>query len=171
MDPQPNGKWYANLDTLGDGRGWEWIPNPPTDPMRWYIKAIDDKGKASQLATRTFVVKRCDTEAQFGQSSYSPSLLCLSKPTTFYGSARDEDGINGSSAEFVYTYLLKDGTKKTASKRMTGNNDGAWYYQVSLQADATWRTNRDTVTFFVRTTDRFGGVSEGGSGKITVTSC
>jgi hypothetical protein len=162
------GKWFANLDSLGDKIT---ITSPPTDSLRWYIKAVDTAGKATQLATRSMTVRRCDTEAQFGQSSYSPSLLCLSKPTTFYASASDPDGINGSSAVFVYTYLLADGTSKTAKAVMTGNNDGAWYYHVSLQANSTWRTNRDTVTFFIRTTDRFGGVSEGGSGKITVTSC
>ena len=56
------GKWYANLDTLGDKIT---ITDPPTDTLRWYIRAVDDKGKASQIATRDHHDPRCDTEAQF----------------------------------------------------------------------------------------------------------
>ena len=162
------GKWYANLDTLGDKIT---IPNPPTGSLKWYIKAVDDKGKASQTSTRSITIKRCDTEAQFGQTSSYPATMCSSQPTSFYGSAKDPDGINGSSAVFVYTYLRNDGTYKTAKKQMTGGLDGWWYYQVSLQPGAAWSILRDTMTFYIQTTDKYGGVSKGGSGKIIVTKC
>ena len=54
MDPNViRGKWYANLDTLGDKI---YIPNPPTGTLRWYIKAVDEKDKASQ--TRLDVLRK-----------------------------------------------------------------------------------------------------------------
>ena len=62
MNSTTKGKWSANLDTLGDKI---YIPSPPTDPLRWYIKAVDDTGLSSRISTRTITVKRCDTEAQF----------------------------------------------------------------------------------------------------------
>lgn len=162
------GKWYANLDTLGDKIT---IVSPPTDTLSWYIKAVDGKNVASQTKTASITVRRCDVEAVFGSSSYYPTAMCLSGPTSFYGSASDPDGIGGSSAVFVYTYRRTDGTTRTAKKRMTGNNDGDWYYWTSLQAGADWSTGRATMTFYIQTTDRYGGVSTGGSGKILVTGC
>jgi hypothetical protein len=162
------GRWYANLDTLGDRIA---ITSPPTDTLRWYVRAVDTKNAASQSKTFGITVHRCDTEATFGQSSYSPSPMCPSRPTTFFGSASDPDGINGSSAVLVYTYRRADGSMRTAQVRMTGNNDGAWYYHVSLQPDSGWSQMRDTMTFYILTTDRYGGTSKGGSSKITVTNC
>jgi hypothetical protein len=97
--------------------------------------------------------------------------VCPNQDTWFYGSASDRDGINGSSAVLVYTYRLKDGTQRTAKKRMSGNNDGNWYYQVSLRPGANWDLGRAPLTFYLITTDRYGGTSKGGSGKTTVTNC
>jgi hypothetical protein len=163
------GKWYANLDTLGDKIT---ITDPPTDGLRWYIKAVDDTGLSRQSKTFTITVKRCDSEADFGSSSsYPENLMCPGQTTTFYGSASDPDGINGSSAVFVYEYLRADGTQRTGKKQMTGGNDGRWYYQVNLTPGDAWSFQRSPMTFYIQTTDQYGGVSRGGSGKMTVTSC
>jgi hypothetical protein len=162
------GRWYANLDTLGDKIS---IPNPPTGTLRWYIKAVDDTGKSSQTKTFSITIRRCDTEATFGSSSSYPSPLCASQPIRLYGSASDPDGINGSSAVVVYTYVRTDGSQKTVRKRMTGTRDGPWYYQVQIQSDSGWSTARAPFTWYIETTDQFGGVSKGGAGKATFTAC
>jgi len=114
-------------------------------------------------------IRRCDTEADFGQSSYSP--ICSSHPTSIYGNADDPDGIGPTSAVLVYTYVLNDGTTRTARKRMDGNNDGRWYYSVQIQAGANWDLNRSSFTFYIETTDRYGGTSRGGAGKTQATNC
>ena len=46
------GRWYANLDTLGDkiGKG----------TLRWYIRATDREGLASRIDTRDITVRECD---------------------------------------------------------------------------------------------------------------
>jgi hypothetical protein len=160
------GSWFANLDTLGDRIS---INDPPTGTLRWYIQATDDEGESSRIDTRLVTIRRCDSEADFGQSSYG--LICTSRPTFIYGNAADPDGIGPRSAVLVYTYLRADGTKRTARKQMTGNNDGRWYYQTSLQAGPGWNTNRAPFRFYIETTDRFGGTSRGGSGETDVTSC
>jgi hypothetical protein len=50
------GKWYANLDTLGDKIS-------PTGTLSWYIKAVDGRNVASQTRTASITIKRCDTTA------------------------------------------------------------------------------------------------------------
>jgi len=167
-DQTIKGKWYANLDTLGDKII---IPSPPTATLRWYIKAVDDTGKSSQTGTYSITIKRCDTEASFGNSSYSPTPLNQCRPSTIYGSASDPDGIDGSSAVVVLTYVRADGSQKTIRKRMTGTRDGPWYYHVQIQPDAGWSTARAPFSWYIETTDQFGGVSKGGASKGYVSSC
>ena len=43
-----NGRWFANLDTLGDKIT---INDPPTGTLRWYIQATDDEGETSRIDT------------------------------------------------------------------------------------------------------------------------
>ncbi len=52
------GKWYANLDSLGDKIS---IPKPPTGALSWYIKAADGKNATSQSKTSSITVRRCDS--------------------------------------------------------------------------------------------------------------
>ncbi len=169
MDPNTiRGKWYANLDTLGDKIT---IPNPPTGTLRWYIKAVDGAGIASQTSTKTITIKRCDTEATFGYASTYPGTPCLSQPFNVYGSASDPDGINGSSAVLVYTYIRTDGSQRTVRKRMTGDRDGQeYFYQAQVQPGSGWAA-REPFTWYIETKDAFGGVSKGGGGKTTVLGC
>jgi hypothetical protein len=162
------GKWYANLDTLGDGIS---IKGPPTDGMAWYIRAVDDLGKASTSSTRSLTIRRCDTEAVFGGSS-TFRQTCPSNDLWFYGSASDPDGIGSSSATLVYTYVRADGqSSRTKRLRMSGNNDGAWYYSAKVTLDADWKALRASFTFRIETRDRYGGTSRGGEGKGTVSRC
>ncbi len=161
--------------TLSSGRyvtslgGSFTIKSPPTDPLRWYIRAVDTKGAVTTGPTSTITIRRCDTEADIGQSSYSP--ICVSMPTWIYSNAADPDGIGPTSAVVVYTYVLKDGTTRTARKQMVGNNDGRWYYSVSIQAGANWDLNRSPFNFYIETTDMYGGKTRGGDGKTQATSC
>jgi hypothetical protein len=50
------GKWYANLDTLGD-------KITKSGALSWYIKAVDTKNKASQTKTASMTIRICDTTA------------------------------------------------------------------------------------------------------------
>ncbi len=162
------GKWYANLDTLGDKIS---IPNPPTGSLRWYIKAVDGAGFTSQLSSRTITVKRCDTEAQFvSQWASPPNSLCLNTDTNFYGRANDPDGIGASSAVLVYTYQLADGTKRTKRKDMKGSLDGDWYYSTTLRRGANWATGRVFMTWHIETRDQYGGKSRSQDSQINVSS-
>ena len=160
------GRWSAVLDTRRDKIV---INNPPSGTLRWYIEATDDTGLDTRIDTRLVDIRRCDTEADIGQSS--AQLICRSNPSWVYGSADDPDGIGPQSAVLVYSYFLNDGTKRTARKRMNGNNDGRWYYSVQIQAGANWNLNRSPFTFYIETTDAYGGKTRGGAGETDVTSC
>jgi hypothetical protein len=154
-----NGKWSAPIDTTADKIT---IPNPPTGNLRWYIKAVDKTGLASQTNAVTITIRRCDTEATFGQPSLSPTPMCPSRATTFYISASDPDGIAGSSAYLVYTYRRTDGTTKTVRKQMAYSDQaGSTYlYLVNVQPGAAGRLTRTFVP--LRTRDQYDG-SEGPS--------
>jgi hypothetical protein len=166
-DDTIKGKWYANLDTLGDRIT---IPDPPTGTLRWYIRAVDDKGLDRRTDTRAMSIRRCDTEAQFGGSSIQPGGICA--PINVFGSAEDPDGIGRTSAVLVYTYLRQDGTPVTKRKRMTGSQDGdPWYYRVTIQPESSWSDNRFSFSVHLETTDRFGGTSRGGDAKTIVPGC
>jgi hypothetical protein len=162
------GRWFANLDTLGDKI---FLRNPPSGTLRWYIQATDDEGKSSRIDTRNVSIRRCDTESTVRQFNPFQTPLCPSRPTYFYGGAGDPDGINGSSADLIYTYVRKNGTKRTVTVPMDGNNDGDWYYQVSVQPGAGWSLNRDPFTYYMRTTDQWGGTTRTPSEQTTVTNC
>lgn len=158
------GKWYANLDTLGDGIT---IPTPPSGTLSWYIKAVDVKGKASQTKPSSIAVRRCDTGATFGSSGASSASICRAQPISFYGSASDPDGIGPTSAVLVYTYWAGGMAQQTVQAQMTGSWDGRWYYDVTVIPPPDLGDNRQLVTtYYLQTTDAYGGTSEGGAGKI-----
>jgi hypothetical protein len=161
------GKWYANLDTLGDKI---FIQSPRTDPLRWYIRATDKKGKVTNLATRTMTIRRCDTPADLQTSGPQPVPMCPGRTTWFYASASDPDGIDGSSAVLSYTYVRKDGSKRTVVVPMPGNNDGRWYYNVSVVPGAGWSLSAP-FTWYVQTTDLYGGKTNASGTSTRVTSC
>jgi hypothetical protein len=160
-----SGKYVASLP------GPFSITSPPTDPLRWYIRAVDAKGATTTGQTHTITIRRCDSPADIGQSSYSP--ICATKPTLIYSNAADPDGIGPNSAVLVYTYVLNDGTTRTARKRMTNTDSSGsrWFYDVQIQAGANWDLNRSPFSFYVETTDIYGGKTRGGAGKTQATNC
>ena len=160
------GKWYANLDTLGDKIS---IPKPPTGSLSWYIKAVDLKNVSAQTKTVSMSIRRCDSQATFGLY-VSPTSMCLNTPTTFYVDVTDADGLIKSSAVLVYTYLLTSGASKTVKAQMTySDNNGPThlYYRLPLQALKTWSL-RAPVTWYAQSTDVFGGVSRSAVQKIAI---
>jgi hypothetical protein len=155
------GKWYANLDSLGDEIS---IASPPTDALRWYIKAVDKAGKATQLATRTLTVRRCDSEATFkglGQVGPSQCAASTSLDIQVWASDGDQPG-NGLKVDFHWsirnprTGLGPITGKMTATTKRaeyyggtTSTFDGskpAGYYQVELSV-------------YTVTTDQYGGTT------------
>jgi len=159
-------KWYANLDTLGDKVA-------QTGTLSWYIKAVDDKNVASQTKTASIKIRRCDSPAVFSSVSTSSTLVCASKPTYFYATVSDPDGLKTTSAVLVYTYVLADGSQRTAKSQMTyTDQSGArFFYDFALTAGSKWSLARTPMTYYVQTTDLFGGVSKSGASKVTVTNC
>ncbi len=65
------GKWYANLDTLGDQIP---ITTPPTGTLKWYMTAPDSKGAASKTVDGTrSPISRCDSPADNFGVGYTPA--------------------------------------------------------------------------------------------------
>jgi len=69
--------------------------------------------------------------------------------------------------------VLADGSQRTAKSRMTyTDQSGArFFYDFGLTAGSKWSLARTPMTYYVQTTDLFGGVSTSGASKITVTNC
>ncbi|HYO43972.1 MAG TPA: hypothetical protein VES19_12305 [Candidatus Limnocylindrales bacterium] len=147
------GKWYANLDTLGDKIT---ITDPPTDNLRWYIKAVDDKGKASQLAARTLQVRRCDTEASF-KGPY-PSGSCTAAGLALETYATDRDQPNGG-LRTVFEWRIENPRRPdfgTISGNEAGRDAGGGYYRATITFD-TKLYYQARLTLSVTTTDLYGG--------------
>ncbi len=67
----------------------------------------------------------------------------------------------------VYTYWAQGPVQRTAQARMTGNWDGNWYYHVTVTPPPDLLGSRQFVTTYsLQTTDAYGGISEGGAGKV-----
>ena len=164
------GKWYANLDTLGDNIT---IPNPPTGTLRWYIKAADTKGASTQGAQHTITIRRCDSEARFSTNSALTSYTCCPQPPQNTTSVKlrwtlsisDPDGLTGLSL----TYQVKNaqnGNSRTQTIRVQGAGPRFTVFSAPLDGEAFFGSNQ--VTWTVTTTDRYGGTSSA-SNKATVT--
>lgn len=156
------GKWYANLDTLGDKIT---IVDPPTDTLRWYIKAIDDKGKASQTSTRDITIRRCDTEAQFdGVFPRNPNNLypCDTTATITIGTyANDADQPNDGLKVVFHWSLFNPRTKDgPITGKVTATTQRGNYYQgVTRNFDGN-RFYYAQLTVYAVTTDRYGGTTK-----------
>lgn len=167
------GAWLANLDTLGDRIT---IPKPPTGTLRWYVRAKDAKGASSQTKAQAITVRRCDSEAVFGNSDMTSWTLCAGERVTFYGSATDRDSPTASTplrAVLVYSYRSTSGARKTVRVAMkslwisTLGSQG-WTLSVSFTPPSDVRDgNRlDSAVLSIETTDVFGGTSQGGSMEV-----
>lgn len=167
---------YRDKAMTGSGERWSTKVTPVDERKNadgkasWYVVARDKPGKTTKSSARTFTVDRCNYKATIVFDDFSGSSMCPGRPTSFYAHAADRDGLDGTSATFVYTYRRTDGTSKTVRKRMSGDlDDPYWYYQTSITPGNDWATSAVAVismTFFIETTDRYGGTSRGGSGQI-----
>ncbi len=151
------GKWFANLDTLGDKIS---ITDPPTDTLRWYIKAVDDKGKSAQSTTKTTTITRCDSEAVFdGVFVTGSSYPCTTSATITLGTYANDRDQPDDGLKVVFHWSLVN--PRTGAGPITGsmaaNVSKGNYYQGRT---ATFDGNlfySGRVTAYVVTTDRYGG--------------
>ena len=153
------GKWFANLDTLGDKIS---ITDPPTDNLRWYIRAVDSTGKASQLAARTLLVKRCDSEAVFdGVFPTSQTYPCSTAATISIATYANDEDQPSDGLKVVFHWSLEN-TRTGAGPitgKMTANVQKGNYYRGTTRAfdGNTYYSGR--LTAYVVTTDRYGGTT------------
>jgi hypothetical protein len=146
------GKWYANLDTLGDKIT---IPNPPTGSLRWYIKAVDDKGKSSQTSTLGTTIRRCDTEASFKPNGAS----CSGNVMTFITYATDRDQAAGLLKVVFYYSLTSVRPPGTLDGKKAWTNHDGNYYLTSITVD-TSKIGFGSGQYWAVTTDMYGGTSK-----------
>ncbi len=164
------GRWYANLDTLGDKIT---IPNPPTGTLRWYIKAVDKKGLSSQTTTRTITIRRCDAEATFYVDDLFPTSgsFCPPKTTSvqmnWSFSITDPDEM--VSATLAY-HVVNGSNSLSRSKTINVSNGRFSIQSVPLDGN-TWYAH-NSVTWTITTRDRYGGrSSESGKGTFDIFVC
>ncbi len=157
MDGQQiKGKWYANLDTLGDQIS---ILSPPSDPLQWYVKAFDKKGVAAQTKTFTTTVKRCDTEAVGKLSVGITSYNCSSIPVSVIGYLSDRDSSAGTLG-VVYHWTVTDQYGKSVSGTASGVYAGRAYY-AQFAVDASGLSWNHFIYVYAVTTDTYGGTTKG----------
>ncbi len=152
------GKWYANLDTLGDKIT---IPNPPTGSLKWYIKAVDDTNKASQTSTKSITIKRCDTEAQFDNvfptSEVYPCTAAARIPIGTYADDRDQPEYG---LRVVFHWKLTNPTGAVSiSGTVTAKRNGNFNNYVGTTATFNGNTfsKGSQLTLYAVTTDKYGG--------------
>ena len=160
-DQTITGKWYANLDTLGDKIT---IADPPTDTLRWYIKAVDDKGKASQTstarrsrsaaATRRRSSTRCSRRARL--------YACVHGDDHASRRTRNDRDQPNDGLKVVFHWTLVN--RRTDRAPITGE-DGRErqqrgnYYRRATSFD--WQDLlRGRLTVYAVTTDRYGGTTK-----------
>lgn len=163
------GKWYANLDTLGDKIT---IPKPPTGTLSWYVKAVDGKNVASKTSTRSITIRRCDTEATFFVNSVGTFYTFCPQPPTNTTSVKlqwtfsitDPDGL--TSATISYKVVNRSGLVYSGSK--TVKVTGQRFSMSSAALDGNKYYGSNSVTWTITTKDKYGGTSPASS-KATVT--
>jgi hypothetical protein len=167
------GKWYANLDTLGDKLP---ITGPPTDGLDWYIRAVDDLDKASQSSTRSLTIRRCDTEATFSvgalrssRLSYCPAKGVTSVQQIFDFSISDPDSLRKASVTWRIT---NSANGKVSSHTKTVDVSSQRFSVAANALDGATFYGLNEVTWTVTTTDRYGGTSQHSyKGEFTVFIC
>jgi hypothetical protein len=162
-DTTVKGRWYANLDTLGDKIT---IPNPPTGSLRWYIRAADSKGAASQTSQLSMAIRRCDTEATIyvnslatGSGSYcpdgNPPTTTVKIPFTF--SITDPDTL----VAVTLTYTVDNGTSgKRLTKTIKANESNGRFNLQSVALDGQAWYGQNIVTWTLTTRDLYGGTTQ-----------
>jgi hypothetical protein len=152
------GKWYANLDTLGDKIA---ITSPPTDSLSWYIKAVDSKDKAAQTKTASITIKRCDTEATFdGGYPLSQTYSCTSATIAIgiYAGDRDQPE-HGLKVVFHWTLTNPRTGAGPISGQMTAGAIQGSYYQGTTGAFNGKEFYAGRLTVYAVTTDKYRGTT------------
>ena len=152
------GKWYANLDTLGDKIS---IPSPPTGTLSWYIKATDNKNLASQTRTSSTTIRRCDSEATFDgvfptSSAYSCTTATISIAT--YANDRDQPE-NGLKVVFYWTLSNPRTNPTPISGHMSASFEKGNYYQGTTASFNGKTFYYGVLTVYAVTTDKYGGTT------------
>ncbi|MEI7744665.1 MAG: hypothetical protein WCK58_13070, partial [Chloroflexota bacterium] len=158
------GRWYANIDSLGDKVT---IPTPPTGTLRWYIKAADAKGVASQSATKAITVTRCDTEALITHlQPLSANYACnTSAVISLTGIVIDADQAAGKRLKVVIKWSLRSGlpgviASASGTVNATGGK-GSYYLGTTTAGQFNGKTLAYAyLTMTVTTTDTYGGTSK-----------
>ena len=170
-----SGKWSATLATSPKEN---WIPDPPTGNLRWYIKAVDKTGLDSQTKTASITVRRCDSEATFFDNSVAPSCSPdLQQQLSWTFSITDPDGpiVNKSrivgSATLSYR-IVNDSTGATFSQKKTVTVASQRFSIAGTALDGNSFNGRNSVTWTITTTDRYGGKSsEDRKDTVTLSGC
>jgi hypothetical protein len=167
------GKYFANLDTLGDDIG---IPNPPTGTLRWYIRAVDKKGKAAQTVVRSMTIRRCDSEAQFFVNSLNAGQPTNCSPQFTIGwqfSVTDPDELVRTTVRYTIqnTYTGPGGGSRTTATVGANVKNGRFFITSNPISSNTFYGNNQ-VTWTATTRDLYGGTStDSGKGGFTVLGC
>ncbi len=165
------GKWYANLDTLGDKIS---IPTPPTGTLSWYIKAVDAKNAASQTKAASLTIRRCDSAAGFdGVFPTSNTYACTTAASIQISTyANDPDQPEDGLKVVFYWQLanLRITSTPIASGSMSANlASGNKYSGTTATFDGkTYYYARLSV--YAVTTDKYGGTTKSTVGTA-VMSC
>ncbi len=166
------GKWYANLDTLGDKIS---IPSPPTGTLSWYVRAVDAKGLASQTRASSITIRRCDSPAAFDGRPVYPvgGFACTSNATlTLAAVVSDPDQPeNGLRIVFYWeiTVAFAGRPAASASGHMTGTNVKGNYYQGTTSAFDGRSLSGGTLKAYAVTTDKYGGTTTSRTYTTTMT--
>ncbi len=177
MSLQSAGKWYANLDGLGDINT---LPKPRTGTLSWYIRATDGKGKSSQTAPATMTIRRCDSEAKFSHGVFMTSTFYQCKGSTLNLAAYADDAdqpTNGLQVVFhwklTYTQVPDNPRPSASASGHMGPNQtqGDYYGGTTAVFDGSAFPRGSLLTMWVVTTDRFGGTTTSNVYKQTLFAC
>ena len=153
------GKWYANLDTLGDQIT---IPKPPSGTLSWYIKATDGKGKTSQTSAVSTAIRRCDTAARFNDYTFLNTYACKGLGTIgIRDFVSDQDQPNGRLSKVVIQWKLTAPSTFGPPSIIHGQVVARWYasdvYDASTAKFDGTTFQSAVLTWTVVTFDQYGG--------------
>ncbi len=168
MDNTTAGKWYANLDTLGDKIT---IATPPTDALSWYIKAIDTKDKARQTKTSSITIRRCDSEAAFEVVRPAGTIYSCtpSAVITIEAWTQDRDQPeHGLTVVFHWTLSNPRTSAGPISGKMTANVTKGNYYQGTTAPFDGSVFYSGRLTVYAVTSDKYSGTTTSSTGTYTM---
>lgn len=162
------GKWWANLDTLGDQIS---IVSAPNDVLSWYIKATDGKGVTSTSAKTSITVRRCDSEA-LGDLSAGYGTSCSQVIIYMMVQAGDRDAVPVDTLKVLFHWKVTDQNGKTVTGTAASSpygKPGVWVGQTTVNLSGF--NYLHTITVYVTTTDPYGGTSRINAAQSTVQNC